>query len=287
MADLINSKIFKFKLFDVSVTVTVDGSFSAKKRKQVAPLHFDWLHYHAEYELFITGSELIKMHTEDGVYEYRDIAVCVPPRLRHRAMRNDDFRLFFDFTERGRKASEFASFMNSLTRSEPVPLKINSSVSFCAEQLYTLLDDAENAPDEVVSAVLKMLFYNLYRENYVIKEKPRTKNEESYLVKIDLIIAKCEENITLGYVAKSLGLSTRQTSRVIMKYYNSTLSELVTNQRLNVARHMLLSGEHSVSEIVEAVNFSSESYFYLQFKKKYGTTPRKYVKANRKNTSVD
>ena len=88
-------------------------------------------------------------------------------------------------------------------------------------------------------------------------------------------------------MADKLGLSTRQTSRVIMKYYNSTLSELVTNQRLNVARHMLLSGEHSVSEIVEAVNFSSESYFYQQFKKKYGTTPRKYVKANRKNTSVD
>ena len=97
-----------------------------------------------------------------------------------------------------------------------------------------------------------------------------------------MIIASYKEDITLASVAKKLGLSTRQTSRVIMKHYKSTLSELVTNQRLNVASLMLLSGEHSISEIVEKVNFSSESYFYSQFKKKYGMTPLKYKRENGK-----
>ncbi len=286
MADSRNSRIFKFKLSDVSVTVTVDGSFCSENReKRILPFS-DWHHYHAEYELFIAMKDPFKIDTEGGVSKYCEAAVCVPPLFKHRAIRENDFRLFFDYANLCRKAKGFGDFMNSLSTVSPTVLKINDSVRFYVTELNELLKDGNSVPDEVVASVLKMLFYSLYRENHVEKEMHRSSGAESYLVKIDMIIANYKDDITLGYVAEKLGLSPRQTSRVITKYYKSTLSELVTNQRLNVARLMLLSGEHSVSEIVEKVNFSSESYFYSRFKKKYGMTPLKYKKKNKISEGV-
>ena len=58
----------------------------------------------------------------------------------------------------------------------------------------------------------------------------------------------------------------------------TTLSKLITKHRLKAAQNMLLSGKYSISSIVEEVNFSSESYFYSQFKKEFGMTPLKYKK---------
>ena len=281
MADLNSSKLYKFKLFDVLVTVTVDGSYCSEKKKYTSAPFSEWLHYHAEYELFIATDESLKLDTEEGILEFRNAAVCVPPLFKHRAIRNKDYKFFFDFSPASAKSSGFGAFMKSLSSSTTRTLEVNESVRFYVSELYELFEEC-SASDEIVTSLLKMLFYSLYRKNYVANEKQKNWGEESYLVKIDMIIASYKEDITLGYVAEKLGLSTRQTSRVIMKYYKSSLSELVTNQRLNVARLMLLSGEHSITEIVEEVNFSSESYFYSQFKKKFGMTPLKYKRENGK-----
>ena len=122
MADSSNSRIFKFKLYDVAVTVTVDGSFCSENReKRILPFS-DWHHYHAEYELFFATDEPLKIDTEGGISEYRETAVCVPPLFKHRAIRKRDYKLFFYFSKLCRKAQGFGDFMTSLsTSSATVP----------------------------------------------------------------------------------------------------------------------------------------------------------------------
>lgn len=280
MADINSSKIYKFKLSEVSVTVTIDNSYYFGDTASNTQFSAEWLHDHAVNELFVTEDEPIIIDTVGGVREYQNSAICIPPFFEHRAIRKKDYRILFSYAAAEHSDSDFSFFMNSICNPDICVLRINNSVSFYTAELNELLKAELNVSDEVVSAVLKMLFYSLFRENFNIEKKRYSGADESCLVKIDNILAKCDSDISIGCVAQKLGFSRRQTSRIIMKYYKTTLSKLVTQRRLNVARSMLLSGEYTVSEIVEKVNFTSESYFYSQFKKRFGVTPLKYKRMN-------
>ena len=43
------------------------------------------------------------------------------------------------------------------------------------------------------------------------------------------------------------------------------------------ARRLLESNQHNVNEVGLKVGYSTSSHFIAAFKKKYGTTPKKYI----------
>jgi AraC-like DNA-binding protein len=46
---------------------------------------------------------------------------------------------------------------------------------------------------------------------------------------------------------------------------------------MEVARKLLESGDNNVNEVGLKVGYSTASHFIAAFKKKYGTTPKKYL----------
>jgi AraC-like DNA-binding protein len=46
---------------------------------------------------------------------------------------------------------------------------------------------------------------------------------------------------------------------------------------MDLARKLLESGKYNVNEIGLKLGYSTASHFIASFKKKYGTTPKKYV----------
>jgi len=46
---------------------------------------------------------------------------------------------------------------------------------------------------------------------------------------------------------------------------------------MEFARKLLETGSHNVNEVGLKVGYSTASHFIAAFKKKYGTTPKKYV----------
>ena len=46
---------------------------------------------------------------------------------------------------------------------------------------------------------------------------------------------------------------------------------------MEVARKLLESGNHNVNEVGLRIGYSTSSHFIAAFKKKYGTTPKKYI----------
>ena len=46
---------------------------------------------------------------------------------------------------------------------------------------------------------------------------------------------------------------------------------------MEYARKMLETGQHNVNEVGLKVGYSTASHFISAFKKKYGTTPKKYL----------
>jgi len=62
--------------------------------------------------------------------------------------------------------------------------------------------------------------------------------------------------------------------------YGNTVYGFVMDTRLNHARRMLDVGEKSVNEVAFDIGYTNPSHFIAAFKKKFGTTPRKYKVAD-------
>jgi YesN/AraC family two-component response regulator len=65
-------------------------------------------------------------------------------------------------------------------------------------------------------------------------------------------------------------------SKLIKQSTGFTFQELLQRKRFQKAVMLLLDTDLSVEEIAEAVGYENLSYFYRQFKERYGRTPRKY-----------
>ncbi len=73
------------------------------------------------------------------------------------------------------------------------------------------------------------------------------------------------------------GLSKDYLSQLFKKTTGLTVTEYIMKKRLSSAKQ-LLDRDVSISDTAYALGFCSESYFISCFKKKYGITPKEYVK---------
>ena len=278
------SKIYKFKIADVKINVIVDDYYTINLPEK--KIDFNWaqdnLHYHAIHEMFFVNDSTLTVFTNDKTYEYNNCIVCIPPFFKHRTYGKNVHKIFFSVGGYEKASSDFLSFINNLISNElPFELSPDSSVDFLINQMELLLDNNSSINTEMISSLFKLIFCYLYNFNHKNTDNVIYKGNESYLIKIDAIINNYQYDINLKTVANELCLSTKQTSRIIKKHFKKSLSDLVTEKRLEVASNMLRYSDKSISQIVEHINFTSETYFYHQFKKYYNCTPTEYK--NQKN----
>ncbi len=267
------SKIFKFKFDNVRLNAVIEKPVTMPKS---AKTDLKDLHYHIMYEFFPIYDESVIIHTEKSTTEYKNCFVCIPPFCRHRTIKNSGFRILFSYDKTGTNPKKFQKFMDLFfSKNEPFEIPATKTLVHLQKELDNTLDFANSLSAEAATAILKLMFYNIYKLN-VSNENDTYMANESYLVKIDDTINDFQKDITLQSLADALHLSTRQTSRILQKNYKKKLSEILIEKRLSVAAELLLRSDKTIHEIVEYVNFPSERYFYTQFKKAFGCTPRKY-----------
>ena len=284
---MLTSKIYKFKIAELDISVTIDESFT------VIPDEFDSsilsaeeIHCHALHELFFVGNNPLIILNENSPLEYKNCLVCIPPLFNHNSIRSDDYRILFSY-KKSKNKTAFSDFMDSMFSSDiPFSAKTDSSLNVYISELATLIHNSGIISSEIITSLLKLIFYDIYKCNGEIKEKNVSNTRDSHLIIIDHVLNNYQKDINLQIVADALNLSTKQASRIIRKNYKATLSELATARRLSVACALLLTTDMSVSDIIEHINFPSESYFYSQFKQKYGCTPLKFRKS-KLNKSFD
>jgi len=69
---------------------------------------------------------------------------------------------------------------------------------------------------------------------------------------------------------------------VFKKYLNLTPTDFVNDLRLNFASNLLLYSNHPILEISQDAGFENLSHFYHQFQGKFGLSPARYRKLNKK-----
>ena len=82
------------------------------------------------------------------------------------------------------------------------------------------------------------------------------------------------------------GKSREHLTRSMKKYLDITISGYVNNLRLNFAANMLLNSNMPVLDICFESGFENVSWFYSNFKKKYGQSPGQFRFGTKKSADI-
>jgi len=93
----------------------------------------------------------------------------------------------------------------------------------------------------------------------------------------DIIIQRMAEPPGLQELADEIDLSLKKLKDGFKQLYGDSVYSFLFDYKMEVARKMLESGENNVNEVGLKIGYSTASHFIAAFKKKYGTTPKKYI----------
>ncbi len=92
----------------------------------------------------------------------------------------------------------------------------------------------------------------------------------------DIIIARMIEPPSLQELANEVGLTLKKLKDGFKQIYGDSVYSFLFDYKMEYARKLLEMNQHNINEIALRVGYSTASHFIAAFKKKYGTTPKKY-----------
>tara|TARA_R110000868_G_scaffold93810_5_gene259470 strand:+ start:24827 stop:25717 length:891 start_codon:yes stop_codon:yes gene_type:complete len=93
----------------------------------------------------------------------------------------------------------------------------------------------------------------------------------------EIIISRMAEPPSLQELSEEIGLSLKKLKEGFKQIYGDSVYSFLFDYKMEYARKMLESGKHNVNEVGLKVGYSTSSHFIAAFRKKYSTTPKKYL----------
>ena len=240
------------------------------------------LHYHINNEIFLAEDNPLTLHTDKNDLNYKKCIIVVPAFMYHYATSDSGvgFSAFlFSYKKNenhGKEVNTFDYFNE--TFSSLNELAYTDNIVYLMKRIGDEFSSNQVLFYEKIKCLLKMIFIEVYqssaiRENHFFVS-------ESYSVMIEDIIFNNvkSEDFNLSFLANELHLSTKQTSRLVKKFYGKNLPQVLNERRVKIATYYLTHSDKSVAEISEEVGIYNTSYFYHIFKEAHGCTPLEYRK---------
>ncbi len=92
-----------------------------------------------------------------------------------------------------------------------------------------------------------------------------------------IIISRMAEPPTLQQLADEINLPLNKLKEGFKQIYGDSVFSFLFDYKMEVARQLLATGSHNVNEVGLKVGYSTSSHFIAAFKKKFGTTPKKFL----------
>jgi AraC family transcriptional regulator len=92
----------------------------------------------------------------------------------------------------------------------------------------------------------------------------------------ELVHAKIDDDLSLGELAQSVGLSTAHFARMFRKSTGETPHQFVLRQRLERAKEMLRAPDARVLDVAVACGFKTQQHFAQAFRDVWGVSPTEY-----------
>ncbi len=185
-----------------------------------------------------------------------------------------------------------------------------SHIPFLSEENKDLKYYKENDISPSMAIVLSQLFHynlnpsikNLYYKGkgyellslyFNRSEDPNAEQcpfliDEENVLKIkkakEIIIENMSEPPGLDDLSDQVGLSLKKLKMGFKQIYGDTVYGYLFDYKMNYARQLLDSGSYNVNEVGLKIGYSTGSHFIAAFKKKFATTPKKYLMSLNQNT---
>lgn len=105
--------------------------------------------------------------------------------------------------------------------------------------------------------------------------------DEENVIKIrkakEIVISRMAEPPSLQELANEIGLNIKKLKEGFKQIYGDTVYSFLLDYKMEHSRRLLESNQYNVNEVGIQVGYSTASHFIAAFKKKFGTTPKKYV----------
>lgn len=146
---------------------------------------------------------------------------------------------------------------------------INANVNSAIKDLY------------IKGKIYELLSLHFQKDDASVGEYCPFLVDEQNVLKIrkakDIIIANMAEPPSLQELANEIGLNIKKLKEGFKQIYGDTVYSFLFDYKMEQARKLLESNQHNVNEVGLKVGYSTASHFIAAFKKKFGTTPKKYV----------
>lgn len=84
------------------------------------------------------------------------------------------------------------------------------------------------------------------------------------------------EDLGSTFIAEQMLMSSRQFCRKLKEISGMTPSDLIKDYRMEKAARLLQNRDLSIQDVISDVGISSRAYFYKEFTRKFGVTPKVY-----------
>lgn len=144
---------------------------------------------------------------------------------------------------------------------------------------YNIVPSIRNLYYKGKAYELLSLYFNR-TEDANLEQCPFLVDEENVL-KIrkakDIVIANMAEPPSLQELSREIGLSLKKLKEGFKQIYGDSVYSFLFDYKMDFARRLLDTGDYNVNEVGLKVGYSTSSHFIAAFKKKFGTTPKKYL----------
>lgn len=92
----------------------------------------------------------------------------------------------------------------------------------------------------------------------------------------DYIKNNLSEELKISHLCKKFYVSKNRLYDSFKNYFDCTVNEYITEQRLIKVKELIKNTDEPIYKIAESVGFENYTYFCKLFKRKVGTTPKKF-----------
>ncbi len=159
--------------------------------------------------------------------------------------------------------------------------KISPSMAIALNQLFHF-----NLHQSIKKLYFKGKVYELLSLYFNRAEDPNAEQcpfliDEENVIKIrkakDIVIANMAEPPGLQELADQVGINLKKLKMGFKQIYGDSVYSFLFDYKMEYARKLLESGTYNVNEVGLRIGYSTASHFIAAFKKKFGTTPKKYL----------
>lgn len=159
--------------------------------------------------------------------------------------------------------------------------KIKPTVSIVLQQIINSNINSSIRELYVKGKVYELLSLHFQQEENIEGEYCPFLVDEKNVLKIrkakEIIISRMAEPPSLQELSNEIGLNLKKLKEGFKQIYGDTVYSFLLDYKMEQARKLLESNQFNVNEVGVKIGYSTASHFIAAFKKKFGTTPKKYI----------